>query len=464
MMWILDKLTIRILIIFLIISAFFLAFIIITTDFDSINQTYLSTKARKEGIAQATAIEKQLMAITITNENWKEAVVNLIDTVKNSGQFFYVVTPNNQIISSDQNNIDIVRDFSKLTNKSANLTKKVYDEIEIIGPFNITYYNKYYQLYIIQKAPDKQWQLFSIIFSNPFLLFLIILLVSCPFLLWLSWSLAKPVKQLKKAAEQVARGNIQEWPDLEKLGSAEFKETGASFNHMLRELKRMQEIQQRFLSDISHELRTPLTRLKLAAALSKRKYGETKESERIEIEGQKLDAMIKELLLLAKQQYSYNESQEPCQINKLCKPLIESAIFEAEQLNKSFILASTLPEEWILCSPQGFSSALENIIRNAFYYANRLIEMKLQLVENLLTITIDDDGSGVLEEELQQIFKPFYRVNDEKDRESGGAGLGLAIVMNAITQDNGEVYAEKSHLGGLRIVIKLPLYNQQQEK
>lgn len=461
MIWILDKLTIRILIIFLIISAFFLAFFIITPDFDTINQTYLSTKARKEGIAQAAAIEKQLTIITITNENWKETVINLIDSVRNPGQLFYIVTPNNQIISSDPNNIDIVREFSKLTNKSANLTKKIYDTVEIIGPFNITYYSKYYQLYIIQKSSDKQWQLINIIFSNPLLLFLLILLVSSPFVLWLSWSLAKPVKQLKKAAEQVARGNIQEWPDLEKLGSAEFKETGASFNHMLRELKRMQEIQQRFLSDISHELRTPLTRLKLAAALSKRKYGETKESERIEIEGQKLDAMIKELLLLSKQQYNYSESQEPCQISKLCKPLIESAIFESEQLNKSFKLVSPLPDAWILCSPQGFSSALENIIRNAFYYAHHIIEMNVQLGGNLLIITVDDDGLGVLENELEQIFKPFYQVNDEKDQASGGAGLGLAIVMNAITQDNGEVYAEKSHLGGLRIVLKLPLYNQQ---
>ena len=74
-----------------------------------------------------------------------------------------------------------------------------------------------------------------------------------------------------------------------------------------------------------------------------------------------------------------------------------------------------------------------------------------------VVITIDDDGPGVADNELEQIFRPFYRTNEARDRESGGTGLGLAIVANAITRDNGTVKAEKSQLGGLKIVIVLPL-------
>ncbi|WP_121145179.1 envelope stress sensor histidine kinase CpxA [Orbus hercynius] len=455
-----DRLTIRIFIIFSLTIAFFLFLIITIPNLDSRNLTYVSDKEKNTGLVLAANIENVIVKVPKNSFRWWMRFIVAMDNLKRPGQFLYILTPSEQIIAPDTSNIDIVRNFSELTSKSSSPAKKIYDNLEIIGPFLIPYSDESYHLYIVQEVFDTQSQFVNLIFDHPFLLLALTMIASTPLLLWLSWSLAKPARRLKKAADQVARGNIQEWPELEKFGSSEFKATGMSFNHMLRELKRMQELQQRLLSDISHELRTPLTRLQLAASLSRRKYGETKENERIEIESKKLDLMIGELLSLARQQYANNEIKAPHQFNRLLKNVLDNATFEAEQLGKSLNLSTNLPEKSILCYPQALCSAFENVIRNAFRYSHQQIDVSFKLSNEQLITTIDDDGPGVADHELQQIFRPFYRTSEARDRESGGSGLGLAIVANAITQDNGEVYAEKSHLGGLRIVIILPLYHK----
>lgn len=459
-MWIFDRLTIRIFTIFLFTIGFFLTLIITIPTLDSRNLTYLSEQQKKTGTLLASNIEMELVKVPKNSFRWWMRFVVVMDKLKRPGQFLYIVTPTEQIITPDTNNIDIVRNFNELVSGTDSPAKKIYDKFEIIGPFAINYSDEVYNLYILQDAANTQSQFVNLVFDHPLLLLTLTMLASTPLLLWLSWSLAKPARRLKKAADQVARGNLQEWPELESFGSSEFKATGASFNQMLRELKRMQELQRRLLSDISHELRTPLTRLQLATSLSRRKYGETKEIERIEIESKKLDLMIGDLLSLARQQYANNETNAPYQIAQLWKPVVDNAIFEAEQLGKLLNLTSSLPEKWMLCYPQALCSALENVIRNAFRYSNQLIEVNFTCANDWLLATIDDDGPGVAQAEYEQIFRPFYRTSEARDRESGGTGLGLAIVANAITQDNGEVYAEKSHLGGLRIVIKLPLYKK----
>lgn len=459
-MWVFDRLTIRIFTIFTLTIAFFLALIVTIPNLDARNLTYVSKKEREIGSALAVAIEAELVKVPKNSFRWWMRFIVVMDGVQLPGQLIYIVTPNDQIITSDTTHIDIIRNFSDLTNKESAPSKKVYDSQEVYGPFLINYSGEKYRLYVMQVVTNTQSQFANLVFDHPFLLLTLTMLASTPFLLWLSWSLAKPARRLKKAADQVARGNIQEWPELEKFGSSEFKSTGESFNHMLRELKRMQDIQQRLLSDISHELRTPLTRLQLATSLSRRKYGETKETERIELEAKKLDVMIGDLLSLARQQYANNETRVLQQVDKLWKSVIDNAVFEAEQLQKIFIINSNPPSDWLLCYPHSLCSALENVIRNAFRYSYHQIELSFEIINKQLYIKIDDDGIGVAENELEQIFRPFYRTSEARDRESGGTGLGLSIVANAITQDNGKTYAEKSHLGGLRIVIVLPLYKK----
>lgn len=460
MMKIFGRLTVRIFTIFFLTVVFFLILIITIPSLDSRNLTYLSTQEMTSGRILATSIEKKLTNIPKKGFQWWMRFINVMDDFHLSGQSLYIVTPTDQIITSDTTNTNIINNFIKLTNKADMPVKKIYDSKRIVGPFLMHYDDETYRLFIIQTNIDSQSELINFIFDHPFLLLALTALISSPLLLWLSWSLAKPARRLKAAAEQVAKGNLTELPELETFSTYEFKATGASFNHMLRELKRMQDLQQRLLSDISHELRTPLTRLQLAVSLSRRKYGENKEIERIELEAKQLDSMIRDLLSLARQQYTINKNKELYQINELLQPVIDNAIFEAEQSNKTLYIVSELPTKTIYCHAQTLCSAVENVIRNAFRYSNKLIDVDFRIEHQQLIITIDDDGIGVEKDKLGQIFRPFYRTCEARDRESGGIGLGLAIVENAITQENGTVHAEKSQLGGLRIVIALPLHKK----
>ncbi|OCG64454.1 envelope stress sensor histidine kinase CpxA [Gilliamella sp. GillExp13] len=460
-MWLFDKLTIRIFTIFLLTIAFFLMLIMVLPSLDARNLTYLANKDKEAGNMLAHQIENDLINVPKDSFRWWMRFIVVMDSHQKPGQFLFIVTPNEQIITAETKNIDLIKNFSEKSHDVKDPAKKIYDSQEIIGPFLIHYANAEYQLYVLQQTTDIQSQLVNFIFDHPLLLLTLTMLASSPFLLWLSWSIAKPARGLKKAADQVAKGNLQEWPELEQTGSSEYKATGASFNHMLRELKRMQEVQQRLFSDISHELRTPLTRLQLTTSLLRRKQGESSEVIRINNEAIKLDSMIGDLLSLARQQYDNNEIREFNKINILFKQVLDNAAFEAEQIGKKLTVTNFPTNHTILCYPIALCSALENVIRNAFRYSNKQIDINFVAQQQKLTITIDDDGPGVAESELEQIFRPFYRTSEARDRESGGTGLGLAIVANAIIRDHGTVKAEKSHLGGLRIVIILPIHKHQ---
>lgn len=432
--------------------------IIVLPSLDSRSLTYLANKDKETGNLLANQIEKDLIKIPKDSFRWWMRFIVVMDSHQKSGQSLFIVTPNAQIITAETKHIDLIKNFSEKSHNVADPAKKIYDSQEIIGPFLLHYANAEYQLYILQQATDTQSQFVNFIFDHPFLLLALTMLASSPFLLWLSWSIAKPARRLKQAADQVAKGNLQEMPELEQIGSSEYKATGASFNHMLRELKRMQDVQQRLFSDISHELRTPLTRLQLATSLLRRKQGESSEVIRINNEALKLDSMIGDLLSLARQQYDNNEVRESKKTNELFKQVLDNATFEAEQIGKKFTVINPPTNQTILCYPVALCSALENVIRNAFRYSNKEIIVNFVTQQQKIIITIDDDGSGVSESELEQIFRPFYRTSEARDRESGGTGLGLAIVANAIIRDHGTVKAEKSHLGGLRVVIVLPIH------
>ncbi|QIQ22344.1 envelope stress sensor histidine kinase CpxA [Zophobihabitans entericus] len=451
-----NRLTVRIFIVFLFTVAFFLMLAITLPKLDSRNLTYISNQEKEVGIELAQSLETELLKIPQNGFRWWMRFIVVMDKAAMPGQSLFIVTPTEQILTANATYRDIVQNFSELSNNVSEPAKKVYGSEEVLGPFQIAYGQEEYLLYVVQPVTALQSQFANILFDHPLLLLSLTMLLSSPLLLWLSWSLAKPARRLKKVADEVARGNLQEWPDLES-GSYEFQATGASFNHMLRELKHTQESQQRLISDISHELRTPLTRLRLASAILRRKQGESSELQRIEDESGKLDAMISELLSLARNQYTEQDMRDLMTVEELWELVLEDAEFEAEQLGKSFKVTTDIPNVRIFGFSQALSSALENVIRNAFRYSDKRIEIGFHVHDEQLMVIIDDDGPGVSEKEYEQIFMPFYRTSEARDRTSGGTGLGLAIVRKAINQDKGTVYATKSPLQGLRVVITLPL-------
>jgi two-component system sensor histidine kinase CpxA len=332
--------------------------------------------------------------------------------------------------------------------------QKLYGKTMLSGPFPVRLGDEAHFLYIGVKWNEPPNFLIQL-FDHPFRLLLAVMLVSTPLLLWLAWALSQPARRLEKAAQRVAQGVFETDPELEK-GTSEFRQAGESFNQMVEAVNVMICRQQRLLSDISHELRSPLTRLRMAQALAIRKQGDSSELTRIDTEAQRLEQMIGKLLELSSMQVDSHLNREAQPLASLWEDLLVDCQFEAEQMGKE-LHVSAIPDRSIICYPQLLMSALENIVRNAISYSKDQIRVDLKEEGQVLHIRIEDNGEGVPAEELESIFRPFYRVSTARDRHSGGTGLGLAITESAIRQHNGTVVAAQGKMGGLLVEVTLPL-------
>ena len=217
--------------------------------------------------------------------------------------------------------------------------------------------------------------------------------------------------------------------------------------------------QKRLLADISHELRSPLTRLQMAAGLAQMQHDNQHNPyiQRIEQEAENLDKMIADVLtvsrLEAQSQVLIKEKQG---FNQVIDKVVSDAQFEAKQHNKTLSLSGHQDAQFSF-DAKALASAFENILRNAIKYAQHHVTVEIKQSEQALMITVCDDGPGVPEEYLTQIFEPFFRVSQARDRNSGGTGLGLAISKHAIEAHQGHISLYNQQSGGLCVTVTLPL-------
>lgn len=367
------------------------------------------------------------------------------------------------IIGAKEDDVQLLQKFVyQSDNPERPMTRRFFD-VQISGPFSLKIGQQQednYLLYFVRKVSPQQ-EFISFIFDHPFIMLLLFMLISSPLLLWLAWSISRPMRRLRYAANAVALGDFQINKKLEEDGVREFQLVGRSFNQMIKAIEELISNKQRLLSAISHELRTPLTRLQLATALMRRRKGECSELSRIDMETERLDKMINDLLLLSRQQLNTHLLRQIFVISDIWEDIFPDAEFEAEQRNLDFQIQMQIdnPEKYkINGNISSLASAVENILRNAFKYTNNKILASIYIENKCLHIQVDDNGAGVSPEQYDKIFEPFYRVDEARTRETGGTGLGLAIVANIINQHQGEVWADKSPYGGLQVVIKLPLW------
>ncbi len=413
-------------------------------------------------IGQAPLVKIQKVAESITHKYQHNADFNrslsMIDQYSNKqpGSFsLFFTNYSGEIVNEHhRGQSKSLRNFITLSDDLNNPKQKLYGRKMLAGPFKVTIANQKVLLYVSRFYRNPPPFILQIL-DRPAQLLVAAMLVSTPFLLWLAWALSQPARRLQHAAERVSRGQFVHDPSLEK-GTKEFRKTGASFNQMVGAINTMVSGQQRLLSDISHELRSPLTRLRMATALASRKQGESAELDRIEMEAERLEKMIAELLELSRMQINSHEDRVETDTKTLWFDILEDAKFEAEQSGKN--LHYDAIEAWpISGNPNLLMSALENVVRNAIRYGEKQIRISINKQAGRLTLIVEDDGSGVPDDELNDIFRPFYRVSTARDRVSGGTGLGLAITENAIRQHNGTITASSSKMGGLKMTLNLPL-------
>lgn len=296
---------------------------------------------------------------------------------------------------------------------------------------------------------------------------LIILVIGGIFCYWLARYITKPLFKLRTTTNQLAEGDLSArvGTNLAKRRD-EVGELGRDFNTMAERLESMVKAQQRLLGDISHELRSPLARLGVALGLARKRSGPDAMGalDRIERESEQLNEMISQLLTLTRLESGTDgRKRSEVDLANLVREVSEDADFEARSLNRSVqVVASDK------CSINGVEdllrSAVENVVRNAVRFTpeGTAVEVALRKQngshDNFAVISVRDRGNGVPAESLEKIFRPFYRTEDARDRQSGGGtGLGLAITERAVRMHGGTVRAANSPEGGLSVEMRFHL-------
>ncbi len=276
--------------------------------------------------------------------------------------------------------------------------------------------------------------------------------------------LTSPTIKLRRATRQLAEGDLSTRVGAQ-MGKRrdELADLGRDFDVMAERIEILMTTQRRLLGDISHELRSPLARLQLALELAEDSADAPTRAHlaRIEIEAERLNAMIGQLLTLTRLESRNAPAQTiSFDLADLVNNIALDADFEARGHNRR--VQCELPDECSIVGDAGLlGSAIENVVRNAVRYTREetVVEVALQCQNAQALITVRDHGLGVPEESLSELFRPFYRVADARDRQSGGVGLGLAIAERAVRLHGGKVTASNAKGGGLVVEIGLPMDN-----
>ncbi len=292
---------------------------------------------------------------------------------------------------------------------------------------------------------------------------------------WLARYLTAPVIRLRAAAHRLAAGDLTARAGAPGNGavsasrprSDEIADLVVDFDHMAGRVEEVISSQKRLIRDISHELRSPLARMSFALALARRQTpsADAQPLERIQLEAQRLNAMIERMLNLSRlendDRLSQAESLQDINLSDLIKDVVSDADFEAQSGESRVVIAGILDPQ---CTVRGnrelLRSALENVVRNAVHYTapHSQVTVTGACDDASVSLTVNDQGPGVPPEDLAKLFRPFYRVDSARDRQSGGTGLGLAIAEQAIHRNGGTITAANAGSGGLEIVITLPRF------
>ncbi|MFZ5952968.1 MAG: sensor histidine kinase [Candidatus Rifleibacteriota bacterium] len=307
------------------------------------------------------------------------------------------------------------------------------------------------------KSKKKHWFLVQrILEALPLLI-----IISAPFCFFLGRYMARPVIDISEASRRFASGDLQTRVTSSAL--LRFDEIGdlaSDFNKMASQLESMIKSQQKLLGDISHELRSPLARMQVALEIMEKKSSSADKTmlDRVNLEVSRLNQLIGRLLELNRLGAAgSSENFGEIDLGLLLQRICDDGQFEACARNIT-IIRPELASFKLKANPQLLEQAIENILRNAIRYSpeNSKIEVGLEKSADKTIVSVSDQGPGIAEEHLARIFEPFYRCQDDRDRKTGGVGLGLAIAQQSIKMHRGEIRLSNLESGGLKVEIILP--------
>lgn len=255
--------------------------------------------------------------------------------------------------------------------------------------------------------------------------------------------LVRPLSTFSRAAERL--GTDINSPPLEERGPLEVRHATQAFNEMQSRIQKLLEGRTRMLAAITHDLRTPITRLRLRTDFIDDDTQRDKSLQDLD----EVEAMISSLLSFARED-ALNEPREAVDLMALLQTVCDDFTDAGHEV--AFNGDVRLP---VLCSPHAIRRAFDNLLENAVRYGG-CARLSVTQVGGQCMITIDDDGPGIPEDEMEKVFEPFYRVEQSRNRETGGTGIGLYVARSVIRGHGGDIALANRDAGGLCVTVTLP--------
>jgi signal transduction histidine kinase len=316
------------------------------------------------------------------------------------------------------------------------------------------------ELVISRRAADGKYWFIAVsrTLSRPWMYFPYYLLVigATGILCWAAavW-VVSPIRYLTATVERFGRGDLSaRWHTRRR---DEIGYLARAFNETAERLQRLLTSERRLLADVSHELRSPLTRLKFAVRLARSSPDQGHALDRIERDVDRIATMVSELVEITRAEGDREARKfETVYLEQVVNDIVGEERLDAELQNCRLQVSGQL-QRVLWGDPELLRRAIANVLRNAIRYApsHSAVEVTLAETADTSIVQIRDHGPGVSEELLSQIFKPFFRVEESRDTNSGGIGLGLSIAMRAVQVHQGTITAENAK-PGLQVRIVLP--------
>ncbi|MFA5955685.1 ATP-binding protein [Hyphomicrobium sp.] len=256
----------------------------------------------------------------------------------------------------------------------------------------------------------------------------------------------RPILRLADAADAFGKGRgIPE--GFTPRGAREVRQAALAFLQMRDRITQHVEQRTTMLAGVSHDLRTVLTRFKLELAL----LDDTPETRALSSDVDEMQHMLEDYLAFAKG--DGGEEAKSTNLKELLEEIVDDASIYACTIDLK--IRKSKGDIILPLKRQALKRAIMNLVTNAARFGDRVI-IRVATEGRWVRIEVDDDGPGIPEDERENVFRPFYRLDHARNQDEGNSGLGLVIARDIAKSHGGEIALGESSMGGLRAIISLP--------
>lgn len=257
----------------------------------------------------------------------------------------------------------------------------------------------------------------------------------------------RPIERLARAADAFGKGRAV--PDFKPYGATEVRRAAKAFLTMRERLERYLQQRTEMLAGVSHDLKTPLTRIRLQLAM----MGKSPDIEGMRKDVIEMEHMLDEYLQFARGQAG--EQAEPTDMVGLTREAAERAV-RSRMADSARLSFETSDPVMLTVRKRAIGRCITNLVDNALKYG-RHVSLSLRRDERVVEIWVEDDGPGIPEQKREEAFRPFHRLDEGRNLQTGGVGLGLAIARDIARAHGGDLVLASSAAGGLRAILRLPV-------